>query len=216
MFTEPIVIHSNHHNISRRRMTTQTKTPKKVSTLPTHPSFREMVVSVMKSLKAKSKDRKGQSLRTIVQEISAKYKVNPNNYETQTKLCLKRLLVDGTLEKVKGVGLGGSFKLGSSSQTETSKKKTQPKTPPSKPTAKKATTVTTRKPAAAKKPIASAKKVTGKKPSPKKPSPAKPKAKDTSKKTARTSKPETKPAAKVKKPPGRKPKTPKKAAAKKS
>ena len=188
------------------KMTTQTKSHTKVAKLPSHPTFKEMIVNVMLLLKAETKDRKGHSLSTIVKKVNSTYQVNQANYETQTKQCLKRFLEDGTLEKVKGIGLSGSFKIGSSFKETGESTMTIKSKSPKKTSVKKATTANARSPAAAKRPAASARKAAGKKPSS-----AKPKAKDTKKKKPAPTKAPNKPAAKVKKAPARKSKTPKKA-----
>ena len=195
-------------------MSTKTKAVKKPSV---HPVYKDMVISVVKN-----STRKGKSRIAIIKEIQENFSINSPQHEKHTKQCLKRLIDDGKLVKVKGLGVSGSFKL-SKSCLESEGKKKRKSASAQKPAAKKPTTDSSTVAAASttKKPAAPAKKPTPKK-SPKKPAATKPKAKDAPKKkptaTIAASKPvakTNKPAAKARKPPAKKPKTPKKAAQKK-
>ena len=167
-----------------------------------HPKYAVMISAAVSNLK----DRSGSSRQAIVKYIKANYKVG-ENADTQTKLALRRMVKDSSLNQVKGVGASGSFKL---NKPVVVKKPAAPKKAAvKKPAAKKA--------AAVKKPAA---KSTPKKAAAKKPAAKKPTAKSPAKKAAakkRVAKPKKAPAKKAaatKKSPARA--APKKAPAKKA
>lgn len=161
-----------------------------------HPKYIDMITAAIAALK----ERNGSSRQAIVKYIKANYKVGDGS-DTHVKQALKRGVVSGALNQVKGTGASGSFKL--------AKKPVEKKAPKKKPAAKKPAA---KKPAA-KKPAAKKsspkKKAAKKAATPKKAAAKKPAAKKVAKKPAK------KPAAK--KPAAKKSvkKTPKKKAAKK-
>ena len=172
------------------------KKPAAVKKPADHPTYKEMIIAAITSLK----ERNGSSRQAIVKYITANYKVGDNS-TVHVKLALKRMVTNKDLTQTKGTGASGSFKV---------VKKAEPK-PKKKPAAKKPAA----KKAAAKKPAAkkpAAKKAAAKKATPKK----KPAAK---KKAATPKKAAKKPAKKAtaKKPAAKKvtKKTPKKKTAKK-
>ena len=76
-------------------------------------------------------------MRAISGRIEENNKVGPR-HSTSLKLNLKRMLEAGTLEKVTGLGLIGSFKLAKVEKPK-SPKKLSPKKPAAKKTATKKT-----------------------------------------------------------------------------
>ncbi|CAG5098872.1 Oidioi.mRNA.OKI2018_I69.XSR.g16049.t1.cds [Oikopleura dioica] len=157
---------------------------------PSHPPYKQMIAEALKG-----QGRKGLSLLTLSKMIQANQKgLNPR-HETSLKLALKKGLEDGTLAKVKGVGLSGSFKLAAPVKAAPAAKKAVPKTKPAakkaatkkapvkKAAAKPAVKKTTAKKTTAKK--TTAKKVTVKKAAAKKVTIKKAAAKKTAKKTGK-------------------------------
>lgn len=159
--------------------------PKKAA--PSHPPYKQMIADTLKG-----QGRKGLSLIAISKMISAEQKNLGPRHETSLKLALKRGIEDGSLVKVKGVGLAGSFKLPApvkaapavkkapAAKKPAAKKPAAKKAPAKKAAAKKSPV----KKAAAKKPAAK-KTVVVKKAAAKKPAAKKPAAKKAAKKTGK-------------------------------
>merc|ERR1712168_52923 len=114
------------------------------------------------------KSRKGVSAQAVCKYIESNYKVK-DGFKTHFKVALKKLVADGTVLRMSGVGSNGSFKPGKVEAPKKPAKKTAPKKAAPK------------KKAASKKP---AKKAATKKPAAKKP--AKKAAKKPAKKAAKT------------------------------
>merc|ERR1712037_9889 len=142
--------------------------PKKAA--PARPPYKQMFADTLKG-----QGRKGLSLIAISKMISAEQKNLGPRHETSLKLALKRGIEDGSVVKVKGVGLAGSFKLPAPVKAAPAAKKAP---------AKKAAA---KKPAAKKAPAkkAAAKKTVVVKKAAKKPAAKKPAAKKTAKKTGK-------------------------------
>ena len=172
------------------------KTAKKPSKkITNHPKYSEMIAAAILALK----ERTGSSRQAIVKHIKANYKVG-DNVETQSKLCLKRMVNSGDLVHTKGIGASGSFKL--VKKTVEKKPKKIAKKPAVNEEAKKAVAKKIKKPVAAKKvakpkkadkspkkatkpPKKATKKPAAKKPAVKKPAVKKAEKKTTAKKTAK-------------------------------
>ena len=179
--------------------TKTTKAPKKQVKKSSHPPFSKVVLAVM----LKHGTPKGISLQLISKHIKEGYPVH-DNYLQYTKAAMKRLMAEGKLKKVTGIGMSGSFKLDKSLTEKEGKKKKKA------PSAKKPAPAT---PVAAKKPVAAVKKPA----TPKKTPPKKTKKPVAKPKDAPKNKP-AKPVARAKKAAVNKPKrpkTPKKAPTKK-
>merc|ERR1712119_277542 len=138
---------------------------KKTSAKPAdHPTYKVMTIAAVTALKS----RKGVSSQAMSKYIEANYKVK-DGFKTHFKVALKKLVADGTVVRMSGVGASGSFKLGKvvvpKKVKKPAPKKAAPKKAPAKKPAKKAAT----KKSAAKKPAKkAAKKPAAKKAAPKK------------------------------------------------
>merc|ERR1712183_366026 len=129
-----------------------------------HPTYKVMTIAALTALKT----RKGVSSQAICKYLEANYKVK-DGFKTHFKAALKKLVADGTVVRMSGVGANGSFKVGKVEVPKKVKKpaakKAAPKKAPAKKPAKKAAT----KKSAAKKPAKkAAKKPAAKKAAPKK------------------------------------------------
>merc|ERR1711953_720917 len=112
---------------------------------PSHPPYKQMIAETLKG-----QGRKGLSVIAISKMISANQKNLGVRHETSLKLALKRGIEDGSLVKVKGVGLAGSFKLPAPVKAPAAPKKKAA----AKPAAKKAPAKKAPAKKAAKKPAA--------------------------------------------------------------
>ena len=134
-----------------------------------HPTYKEMVVAAIGSLK----EKKGSSRQAILKYIEANYKVS-ENVRNHLNRALTRSVKSGVLSQPKGTGASGSFKVVVKAKNTVAKKPVAKK-------AKKAKKVKKAKKSAAKKPAA--KKPAAKK-APKKKNPKKKAAKKAAKKPA--------------------------------
>merc|ERR1712168_894103 len=141
-----------------------TKKPASQAKPAEHPTYKVMIIAACNALKT----RKGASSQAMCKYIESNYKVK-DGFKTHFKVALKKLVADGTVLRMSGVGSNGSFKPGKVEAPKKPAKKAAPKKPAPK------------KMAAAKKP---AKKAATKKPAAKKP--AKKAAKKPAKKAAKT------------------------------
>ncbi|XP_051899395.1 histone H1.0-like [Pristis pectinata] len=120
---------------------------------PTHPKYSEMIIGVIMG----STSRSGLSRQAIQKLVKSQYKL-ADNADSQIKLSLVKLVTRGVLEKTKGIGASGSFKISKSGEPQKAvkkvKKPVRKSASPKKPSKPK-------KPAKAKKPakpLAKAKK----------------------------------------------------------
>ncbi|XP_048377218.1 histone H1.0-like [Stegostoma tigrinum] len=81
----------------------RSKTTKKPAN---HPKYSEMIIAVITG----SSSRTGLSRQAIQKQVKSQYKL-AENADNQIKLSLVKLVTNGVLEKTKGVGASGSFKL---------------------------------------------------------------------------------------------------------
>lgn len=110
---------------------------------PSHPAYKAMVKSALAALN----DRKGSSRAAILSHIVKHYELGNSTARINARLrqALSSGLASGTLERVKGTGLNGSFRLSSGKTRRSSDK------PKRKPLTKtKGTTKSPRKPKAKK------------------------------------------------------------------
>ncbi len=163
-----------------------------------HPKYTDMIVAAINSLNEKT----GSSRQAILKYIKANYKVG-EAADVHVKLALKRGVVSGAIQQVKGTGASGSFKVQKKEAKKPAAKAKKPAAKAKKPAAKKPAV---KKPAA-KKPAAkkpAAKKPAAKKPAAKKPAAKKPAAKKSAAKKPAAKKPAAKKPA-AKKPAAKKP-----------
>uniref|UniRef100_UPI00398E565A histone H1.0-like n=1 Tax=Pristiophorus japonicus TaxID=55135 RepID=UPI00398E565A len=71
-----------------------------------HPKYSEMIVAVVTG----AGGRAGLSRQAIQKQVKSQYKL-ADNADSQIKLSLVKLVTKGVLEKTKGIGASGSFKL---------------------------------------------------------------------------------------------------------
>ena len=102
-----------------------------------HPTFKVMTIAAVTALKT----RKGVSAQAICKYLEANYKVK-DGFKTHFKVALKKLVADGTVVRMSGVGASGSFKLGKVVVPKKVKKPAPKKAAPKK---KKAATKLTKK-----------------------------------------------------------------------
>lgn len=157
-----------------------------------HPTYKEMVVAAIGSLK----EKKGSSRQAILKYIEANYKVS-ENVRNHLNRALTRSVKSGVLSQPKGTGASGSFKVVVKAKNTVAKKPVAKKAKKAK-KVKKAKKSAAKKPAAKKPAAKKAKKSApkkAKKPAAKKPAAKKaPKKKNPKKKAAK--KAAKKPAAK--------------------
>merc|ERR1712096_283604 len=72
-----------------------------------HPTWEVMTITAVTALKT----RKGVSAQAMRKYLEANYKVK-DGFKTHFKAALKKLVADGTVVQMSGVGASGSFKLG--------------------------------------------------------------------------------------------------------
>ena len=155
-------------------------TKKSTPAKPEHPTYKVMIIAAVTELKT----RKGVSAQAMAKHVEANNKVK-DGFKTHLKVALKKLVADGTVVRMSGVGASGSFNLRKVEAPKKPAKKVAPKKAAAKKPAKKAAT----KKSAAKKPV----KKAAKKPAVKKAAPKKQVAKKTPAKAKKVVK---KPAAK--------------------
>ncbi|XP_078286458.1 histone H1.0-like [Rhinoraja longicauda] len=114
---------------------------------PTHPKYAEMIIGVITD----SASRSGLSRQAIQKLVKSQYKLT-DNADGQIKLSLVKLVTKGVLEKTKGVGASGSFKISKGGEPQKAVKKAKK---PVRKTASPKKPVKAKKPA---KPMAKAKK----------------------------------------------------------
>ncbi|XP_062919429.1 histone H1.0-like [Mobula hypostoma] len=85
---------------------------------PTHPKYSEMITGVIMG----SSSRSGLSRQAIQKLVKSQYKL-ADNADSQIKLSLMKLVTKGVLEKTKGVGASGSFKISKSGEPQKAVKK---------------------------------------------------------------------------------------------
>lgn len=164
-------------------MTDKQAKKKAVAKPASHPKYSVMITAAVGA----SKSRTGSSRQAISKYIKGEYTVG-DNFDTQVKLALKRMVIAKELIQVKGAGASGSFKLPAKGKPA---EKKETKTPTKKAVAKpKKTTKVVAKKATPKKKAAAKKTTTAKRRPPvmKKVAathtPSKSKAKPKTKKTA--------------------------------
>merc|ERR1712002_809368 len=111
-----------------------------------HPTYKVMIIAACNALKT----RKGASSQAMCKYIESNYKVK-DGFKTHFKVALKKLVADGTVLRMSGVGSNGSFKPGKVEAPKKPAKKAAPKKPAPK---KKAAAKKPAKKAATKKPAA--------------------------------------------------------------
>merc|ERR1712183_637337 len=72
-----------------------------------HPTYKVMIIAACTALKS----RKGVSSQAMCKYLEANYNVK-DGFKTHFKAALKKLVADGTVVQMSGVGASGSFKLG--------------------------------------------------------------------------------------------------------
>lgn len=140
----------------------KSKKSKTVASPPAHPTYEVMIKTAIATVK----DRGGTSRQAILKYLKQNYKVG-TNVDTQVRLQLPKLVTKGVLERKKGQGASGSFKVAAQKSEPKKKKTAVQKKATKKPAAKKAVA---KKPAEKKKTtaVSKSKKVAAKKSSPKK------------------------------------------------
>merc|ERR1711922_79135 len=94
-----------HYSIVSATMVVEKKSaPAKA---PEHPTYKVMIIAAVAALKT----RKGASSQALCKYIEANYKVK-DGFKSHYKMALKKLVDDGTVSRVSGVGASGSFKPG--------------------------------------------------------------------------------------------------------
>ena len=129
-----------------------------------NPTYKVMIIAACTALKS----RKGVSSQAMCKYLEANYKVK-DGFKTHFKMALKKLVADGTVVRMSGIGASGSFKLGKVVVPKKVKKPTAKKAALKKAVAKKPAKKAATKKSAAKKPAKkAAKKPAAKKVAPKK------------------------------------------------
>merc|ERR1712119_7515 len=128
---------------------------KKTSAKPAdHPTYKVMTIAAVTALKS----RKGVSSQAMSKYLEANYKVK-DGFKTHFKAALEKLVADGTIVRMSGVGANGSFKLGKVVVPKKVKKPAPKKAAPKKKAAaKKPAKKAATKKSAAKKPAKKAAK----------------------------------------------------------
>merc|ERR1712183_222127 len=141
------------------------KKPASAKAAADHPTYKVMTIAAVTALKS----RKGVSSQAMCKYLEANYKVK-DGFKTHFKVALKKLVADGTVVRMSGVGASGSFKLGKVEVPKKVKKPAPKKAAPKKKAAaKKPAKKSAAKKSAAKKPAKkAAKKPAAKKAAPKK------------------------------------------------
>ncbi|XP_067830774.1 histone H1.0-B-like [Heptranchias perlo] len=117
-----------------------------------HPKYSEMIIAVVTG----ASSRTGLSRQAIQKLVKSQYKL-AENADSQIKLSLIKLVTKGVLEKTKGIGASGSFKLSKGEEPRKAVKR------PKKPAKKIASPKKVPKPKKVTKPLVKAKKLKVKK-----------------------------------------------------
>ncbi|MCL4127643.1 UNVERIFIED_CONTAM: hypothetical protein GTU68_005375 [Idotea baltica] len=157
--------------------------------MPTHPPYKDMINTAIETMK----ERSGSSRQAILKFIMASYIITDEKKAgTQIRMALRRGVMAGYFEQVKGNGASGSFKLGrqqkrlkKAAEKNTSNPKMYVAKKLKKPASKKTPAKESqKKPATKKSPKKPATKKSAKKPATKK-SPQKPETKKSTKEPAK-------------------------------